>query len=158
MGYVTHRTLADFAAEKVNLKRDAASEYRQQVQRLRDRLKEHIDAHPDYGFVKTRHSGSLAKGTALSTLNDMDLAVYVKAAEVPAAESDLLRWLEERLKKALKPPLSRPTALPPGQVRHRPARAPHRYLVHDRTGRSAPKFAPAVLRKLRDADARRRAS
>jgi hypothetical protein len=103
VGYVTHGMLADFAAERVNLKRDAASEYRQQVQRLRDRLKDHIDAHPDYGFVKTRHSGSLAKGTALSTLNDMDLAVYVKAGEAPAAERDLLHWLEERLKEALKP-------------------------------------------------------
>lgn len=103
MGYVTHRLVADFATEKVNLKRDAVSEYRQQVQRLRDRLKEHIDAHPDYGFVKTRHSGSLAKGTALSNLNDMDLAVYVEAGEAPAAESDLLRWLKERLKEALKP-------------------------------------------------------
>jgi hypothetical protein len=33
----------------------------------------------------------------------MDLAFYVKAADAPAAESDLLRWLEERLKEALKP-------------------------------------------------------
>jgi tRNA nucleotidyltransferase (CCA-adding enzyme) len=103
VGYVTHDVVADFAVEKVNLKRDAVTDYRQQVQRLRDRLKEHIDAHPDYGFVKTRHSGSLAKGTALSSLNDMDLAVYVKAGEAPAAENALLRWLEERLKEALKP-------------------------------------------------------
>lgn len=103
MGYITHRLVADFATEKVNLKREDVLEYRQQVQRLRDRLKEHIDAHPDYGFVKTRHSGSLAKGTALSNLNDMDLAVYVEAGGAPAAESDLLRWLKERLKEALKP-------------------------------------------------------
>jgi tRNA nucleotidyltransferase (CCA-adding enzyme) len=103
VGYVTHRVVADFAAERVNLKRDDVTEHRQQVQRLRDRLKEHVDRHPDYGLVKTRHSGSLAKGTALSTLNDMDLAVYVKAGEAPAAEGDLLRWMEERLKDALKP-------------------------------------------------------
>src|SRR5437660_1694216 len=68
VGYVTHSIVADFAAEKVNLKRDAVTTYRQQVKRLCNRLKDHIDAHPDYGFVKTRHSGSLAKGTALSTL------------------------------------------------------------------------------------------
>jgi tRNA nucleotidyltransferase (CCA-adding enzyme) len=103
VAYVTHRILTDFADEKVNLKREDVREFREQVQRLRDRLRTHINEHPDYGFVKSRHSGSLAKGTALSTLNDMDLAVYVKAADAPADEGQLLSWMEERLKDALKP-------------------------------------------------------
>lgn len=101
--YVTHRAVSDFANEKVNLKRDAVREYRDQVQRLRTRLEEHIAAHPDYGFVKSRQAGSLAKGTALSTLNDVDLAVYVEASEAPAIEGQLLNWMEARLKDALKP-------------------------------------------------------
>jgi hypothetical protein len=102
-GYITHNIVKAYAEDTVNLKRASATEYRAQVARLRERLKAHIDEHPDYGFVKSRHSGSLAKGTALSTLNDMDLAVYVKAGEAPAAEAELLRWMEERLKEALKP-------------------------------------------------------
>ena len=83
MAYVTHRILADFADEKVNLRRDDVREYREQVQRLRDHLKTHIAEHPDYGFVKTGTPEASRKGTALGTINDMDLAVYVKAAEAP---------------------------------------------------------------------------
>lgn len=102
-GYVTHRIVKDFADEKVNLKRDDVTDYRAQVARLRERLKAHIDEHPDYGFVKSRHSGSVAKGTALSTVNDMDLAIYVRAGEAPQVETQLLSWIDERLRAALKP-------------------------------------------------------
>jgi tRNA nucleotidyltransferase (CCA-adding enzyme) len=102
-GYVTHKMIADFAADKVNLKRDDVKDYRAQVARLRERLETHIKEHPDYGFVKSRHSGSVAKGTALKTVNDMDLAVYVKSADAPADERQLLDWMLDRLKAALKP-------------------------------------------------------
>jgi hypothetical protein len=102
--YATHEIIRDFGKDKVNLKRDDVKEYREQLGRLQANLKKHIDAHPDYGFVKTRQSGSVTKGTALSSVNDMDLAVYVKAAEAPtSSESQLLSWMEERLKEALKP-------------------------------------------------------
>jgi len=95
--------VADFAADKVNLKRDDVREYRAQIARLRERLKTHVDEHPGFGFVKSRHSGSVAKGTALSSVNDMDLGVYVLAAEAPDAEAQLLLWMNDRLKEALKP-------------------------------------------------------
>ena len=98
--YVTHATLRDFAAERVNVKRDDLTKYRDQVNNLRSKLEQHIAAHPDYGLVKMRNSGSIAKGTALKTINDMDVAVYVKAADAPAEESDLLRWLVDRLREA----------------------------------------------------------
>ena len=101
--YVTHDKIASYANEKINVKRDDVKEYRDQVGRLRDRLKEYVDAHPDYGFVKSLHSGSLAKGTALKTLNDMDVAVYVKKSEAPADENRLLSWMEERLREAVRP-------------------------------------------------------
>jgi hypothetical protein len=102
--YVTHEMVRDFAKERINLKRDDVKEYREQLGRLQGRLKKHIDEHDDYGFVKTRQSGSVSKGTALSSVNDMDLAVYVKAAEAPtSSESQLLSWMEDRLKEALKP-------------------------------------------------------
>ena len=41
---------------------------------------------------------SLAKGTALKTINDIDVALYVKASEAPQNEIDLLIWLAERLR------------------------------------------------------------
>ncbi len=98
--YVTHAVLRDWAAERVNVKRDDLTAYRTQVANLRDKLERHIAEHPDYGLVKTRHSGSVAKGTALKTVNDMDLAVYVKAADAPAEEGQLLSWLADRLRAA----------------------------------------------------------
>src|SRR4029450_501992 len=98
--YVTHALVRDFAKEKINLTRDDVKEYRDQVGRLRKKLEAHIDTHPDYGLVKMRHSGSVAKGTALKTINDMDVAVYVKAEAAPGDERELLSWLEARLKEA----------------------------------------------------------
>lgn len=98
--YVTHAVLRDWAAERVNLKRDDVKAYRTQVANLRGHLERHIAAHADYGLVKIRHSGSVAKGTALKTINDMDVAVYVKAADAPADEGQLLSWLADRLRAA----------------------------------------------------------
>jgi tRNA nucleotidyltransferase (CCA-adding enzyme) len=98
--YVTHAMVRDFAKANVNLRREDVKEYRDQVGRLRTKLEEHIAAHPDYGLVKMRNSGSVAKGTALKTINDMDVAVYVRAEAAPDAEPELLSWLEERLKEA----------------------------------------------------------
>lgn len=98
--YVTHSMIRSFADERVNLRRDDVKKYREQVGRLREKLEAHIAEHPDYGLIKMRHSGSVAKGTALKTINDMDVAVYVEAGEAPAEETQLLAWLEDRLKEA----------------------------------------------------------
>src|ERR1700680_4968074 len=97
---ITHGDIADFAAESVNLSRDDAEEFREQVRRLRERLDKYTADHPDYGLIKTLLSGSLAKGTALKTLNDIDVAFYVKAEKTPKAESDLLEWLAGRIRDA----------------------------------------------------------
>jgi predicted nucleotidyltransferase len=45
-------------------------------------------------------SGSLAKGTALRTLNDIDVAVYVSGSDAPADVAQLLDYLAEKLRKA----------------------------------------------------------
>ena len=84
----------------MNVKRDDLTAYRAQVANLRNKLERHIAEHPDYGLVKIRHSGSVAKGTALKTINDMDVAVYVKASDAPAEEGQLLSWLADRLRAA----------------------------------------------------------
>ena len=97
---ITHSDIATFADESVNLKREDAQEYREQVRRLREKLDKYASDHPEYGLIKTLLSGSLAKGTALKTLNDIDVAFYVKADKSPSSEPDLLEWLAKRLREA----------------------------------------------------------
>ena len=45
-------------------------------------------------------SGSIAKGTALRSLNDIDLACYISGADTPHDVAELLDYLAERLRKA----------------------------------------------------------
>lgn len=97
---IGHTDIAAFADECVNLKRDDAKEYREQVGRLREKLDKYAADHPDYGLIKTLLSGSLAKGTSLKTLNDIDVAFYVRVEKTPEAEPELLEWLAKRLREA----------------------------------------------------------
>lgn len=97
---IKHKEITSFADDKVNLHRDDVKEHREQVGRLRDRLAEHIAENPGFSLVKMLGSGSLAKGTALSTLNDIDVAVYMTQDDAPSDEGDMLAWLAERLREA----------------------------------------------------------
>ena len=96
---VSHEDIAAFAEDRVNLKREDVKAHREQVGRLRDKLEAYIAAHPDFDLVKMLHSGSVAKGTALKTINDMDVAVYVTASKAPD-EKKLIAWLADRLREA----------------------------------------------------------
>lgn len=98
--HVTHTDVAKFATDKVNLPKDKADEYRAQVQRLREKLKSYIDQHEDFSLKKMILSGSLAKGTALRTLNDIDVAVYISGADAPKDIKKLIDYLVERLRTA----------------------------------------------------------
>lgn len=98
--HVTHADIAAFAADRVNLSRDDVSDYRKQVARLREKLTAYIKEHPGFDLVKMLHSGSVAKGTALKTLNDMDVAVYIKSGSAPKDEAKLLDWTAARLREA----------------------------------------------------------
>lgn len=110
---IEHSDIATFADECVNLRRDDAKEYREQVGRLREKLDKYAADHPDYGLIKTLLSGSLAKGTALKTLNDIDVAFYVKADKTPKAEPELLEWLAKRLREAY--PQMKPDQIKPNR-------------------------------------------
>lgn len=98
--HVDHRDLVRFAEEKVNLPKDKANEYRAQARRLREKLEGYLDEHPDFSLKKMLISGSLAKGTALRSLNDIDVACYISGADTPKDVNSLLNYLAERLRKA----------------------------------------------------------
>src|SRR5260370_12138251 len=98
--HIGQADLVRFADERVNLKREDAAEYLEQVGRLGDRLEDYLKENPDFELRKMLLSGSLAKGTALKSLNDADVACYVSSEKAPASIPDLIRFLAERLRKA----------------------------------------------------------
>ena len=97
--HITHADLAEFADSKVNLKSDRAKQYREQAARVRDHIENYAKDNPDIGFVKTLLSGSLAKHTALKTIHDIDIALYIKSEGSPRILNDLLNWLRDSLLK-----------------------------------------------------------
>jgi predicted nucleotidyltransferase len=98
--HVGHAEIVQFADERVNLKRDDATELRAQANRLRDRLETYLSEHPDFGLRKMLLSGSLAKGTALKTTSDIDVACYVSSESAPHKAAELVDWLATRLERA----------------------------------------------------------
>lgn len=98
--HVDHNDILRFATEKVNLPKDKADEYRAQARRLREKLDGYLAEHDDFSLRKMLLSGSLAKGTALRSLNDIDIACYISGADAPHQVSALLDYLAERLRKA----------------------------------------------------------
>jgi hypothetical protein len=98
--YITHDKLVAFADERVNLTPERVRQYREQANRVRSRIEQHITGNPDFALAKILNCGSLAKGTALSTLNDFDLAVYVRADKAPGPDPELVAWMGALLKQA----------------------------------------------------------
>lgn len=98
--HVDHTDIVRFAQEKVNLPKDKAGEYRAQARRLREKLEGYLTEHPDFSLKKMLLSGSLAKGTALRSLNDIDIACYISGADAPSDVPALLGYLATRLRKA----------------------------------------------------------
>lgn len=98
--HVDHAEISRFAADRVNLPKDKAEEYRAQVRRLRERLEVYLAEHPDFTLKKILLSGSLAKGTALRSLNDIDMACYISGVDAPKDVAALLKYLAERLRTA----------------------------------------------------------
>ncbi|MDE0281986.1 MAG: CBASS oligonucleotide cyclase [Gammaproteobacteria bacterium] len=98
--HVDHGDIVRFAQDKVNLPKEKAYKYRGQARRLRERLEAYLDEHPDFTLKKMLISGSLAKGTALRSLNDIDVGCYISGADAPSDITTLLEYLAERLRKA----------------------------------------------------------
>lgn len=98
--HVDHRDLVRFAEERVNLPKEKADEFRAQARRLREKLEGYLAEHPDFALKKMLLSGSLAKGTALRSLNDIDVAIYISGSDAPHDLQALLNYLAEKLRKA----------------------------------------------------------
>src|SRR3989338_1631732 len=98
--HIDHSNIVRFADEKVNLPKDKADEYRAQARCLREKLEGYLADHPDFSLKRMMLSGSLAKGTALRSLNDIDVAVYISGSEAPNNIQGLISYLTERLRKA----------------------------------------------------------
>lgn len=98
--HIDHAEIVRFAQDRVNLPKAKADEHRAQARRLGDKIEECLEKDPDFSLRRMMLSGSLAKGTALRTLNDIDLACYISGADAPADVADLLDYLSERLSTA----------------------------------------------------------
>lgn len=96
---ITHANIRTFGEEKVNLPADVARERRQKVNDLREKLAKWMKDHPDCGLAKSYLSGSLAKGTALRTSSDVDVALYINYDGERKANRQLSSWIAERLRK-----------------------------------------------------------
>lgn len=96
---ITHADILSFAEKQINLPQNSVHKYRDQVNNLRDILEQHIANNPGFGLVKMLHSGSVAKGTALRTINDLDVAVYVKKDQTPGDEKEVVSWIGELLRE-----------------------------------------------------------
>jgi predicted nucleotidyltransferase len=98
--HIDHQQILSFAEARVNLPKDKADAYREQAGRLGDKLEKYIGEHPDFALRRIMLSGSLAKGTSLRSLSDIDMAVYISGSEAPHDLRQLLEYLAERLRKA----------------------------------------------------------
>lgn len=98
--HIGHKEVVDFAEAKVNLPKEKANELRAQARGLREKLESYVAEHPNFTLKKMMLSGSLAKGTALRSLNDIDVACYISGADAPKDIGALLEYLAERLRKA----------------------------------------------------------
>ena len=98
--HIGHAEIAKFGVEKVNLPEDKADKFRAQARNLRLKLEGYLQEHPDFALRKMLLSGSLAKGTGLRTLNDIDVGCYISGSDVPSDIDELMGYLAERLRKA----------------------------------------------------------
>lgn len=98
--HVSHADLLRFAKKKVNLPEEKKNEYREQAKRLQDKLVKYLEDSPDFSLRRMITSGSLAKGTALKSINDIDVGCYITGVDTSTDIPTLLNYLVEKLQKA----------------------------------------------------------
>jgi predicted nucleotidyltransferase len=98
--HVDTKEIGEFATEMFNLPPYIAKQHRAQATRVREKVTGYVNDHPDFSLKKIILSGSLAKGTALRNLNDIDMACYISGSDAPTDVSALVTYLAEKLRKA----------------------------------------------------------
>ncbi|MFA6005319.1 MAG: CBASS oligonucleotide cyclase [Patescibacteria group bacterium] len=95
---ITDTGLYTFLGDRVFLDSDTLEVYRNQANNLKKKLQDYINENPEFQLVKMLNSGSVAKGTALKTINDMDVAVYVRPGKIPDHKvNKMLEYLRDAL-------------------------------------------------------------
>jgi hypothetical protein len=87
---ITSGDLYRYLETTVNLHREDVAEFRKQVNYLRSELDSRIRAYPSYALLTSRHFGSLAKGTAVAGLKEIDVAILLRPGSIPASERGAL--------------------------------------------------------------------
>lgn len=98
--HVDHKDIVQFSQDRVNLPRKNAESYRKQARGLREKLEKYLKENPSFTLKKILLSGSLAKGTALRSLNDIDMACYISGADTSDDAKELVEYLADRLRTA----------------------------------------------------------
>lgn len=97
---ITNTDLANFIQDTVTLPKVKAKAYGEQVDNLRKKLEEYINDNPEFQLIKMLNSGSIAKGTSLSIMNDIDVALYIKPDDIDSNElKNVLEYVREALVK-----------------------------------------------------------
>ncbi len=96
--HINHNHIAGFADSHVNLRRDDRAKYTKQVNGLRERLEHRLKEDSEFKLRKMLLSGSLAKGTALKSINDIDVALYVLQSNPPKDMPEFIDWLVATLR------------------------------------------------------------
>lgn len=97
---ITETDLINFIQNEIILPKDKATVYGKQVESLRKRLEKYINDNPEFQLIKMLNSGSIAKGTSLSTINDIDVALYIKPDDIENYElKQVLEYVREALVK-----------------------------------------------------------
>lgn len=101
MALVTEQDIVGFIENKVNLKKKQWDVYSDQIGRFKNNLEEYIKENPEFELIKILNSGSCAKKTAISTLNDVDVAVYIRPEKISDHElNNVLQYLRDLLATA----------------------------------------------------------
>lgn len=98
---ITDSEISTFVETKVNLKKDKVKEYREQVNNLIVNFDDYLSKHEDFSLRKLLHFGSCAKGTAISTTSDLDVAVYLKSDKEGAQIGNILSTIRDCLSEAM---------------------------------------------------------
>lgn len=101
MALITEQDIVRFIENKVNIQKEQWDVYRNQIKRFKDNLEEYIKENPEFELMKILNCGSCAKKTAISTLNDVDIAVYMRPEKISDHQLDnVLQYLRDLLATA----------------------------------------------------------